>query len=101
MPNGQYSPRCAATCTASWEYRQAQITFNMPLLAAKKEEEIEEIIVHEMVHVLVNEMREKGIKHEERVVTELTWAFRDLTKQYENLQRKRAAGTGRTNRVRA
>jgi predicted SprT family Zn-dependent metalloprotease len=36
---------------------------------------IEKIVVHELMHVFLNEMREKGIDHEERVATMLSQAF--------------------------
>jgi hypothetical protein len=35
------------------------------------EYELEKAIVHEFMHILVNEMRAGGIDHEERVVTGL------------------------------
>jgi predicted SprT family Zn-dependent metalloprotease len=57
---------------ADWKYRTAHIYINLPALKRKTSYQIEEIIVHELMHVLVNEMREGNIKHEERVVTSLT-----------------------------
>ena len=36
--------------------------------------DINYMVVHELLHVLVNEMREEGIDHEERVVTHLAKA---------------------------
>jgi len=38
-------------------------------------DEIERAVVHELCHILVNEMREDEIHHEERVVTGLQKAF--------------------------
>lgn len=65
----------AATCDADWSYRSADVTFYIGSLHGKDDEEIESIVVHEMMHIFVNEMREEGIKHEERVCESLTWAF--------------------------
>ena len=51
--------------------------------AGMSNEELERTVVHELVHALVNELREGGIDHEERVVTTLTKAVlwvRDLTR---------------------
>lgn len=63
-----------ATCRAKWQYLDATITFGLPSIAHLSDEALEDVIVHELMHVFVNEMREKGINHEERVVTQLTKA---------------------------
>ncbi len=60
---------------ADWEYMQATIHINVPVLDRLSKYEIERAVVHELVHILVNEMREPGILHEERVVTQLQKAF--------------------------
>lgn len=65
----------ACFCTALWEYGEARIEVNVSAFDGKTREEVDRIVVHELMHILVNEMREKGIKHEERVVTNLTKAF--------------------------
>ncbi len=65
----------SAMVNADWKYRSANIHFNMLNVNELPPAEIEETVVHELVHVLVNEMREDGIHHEERVVTDLTAAF--------------------------
>jgi predicted metal-dependent peptidase len=64
-----------ATVTSDWRYGTATVSINVPAFRGKKKKEIEFILVHEFVHILVNEMRERGMKHEERVVTNLTTAF--------------------------
>jgi len=69
-----------ATCSARWMYLEADITFDMPLISCVSDQKLEEIVVHEMIHILVNEMRERGIDHEERVVTLLTNAFLTVKK---------------------
>ena len=63
------------TCNADWRYGTATVRLNLPALAEHSDNDIEMIVVHELVHILVNEMREEGIDHEERVVTGLTKAF--------------------------
>jgi hypothetical protein len=66
-----------------WRYMTATIAVNVPAVARLSDDELERTVVHELCHALVNEMRETGIDHEERVVTMLTKAFlwtRDLTK---------------------
>lgn len=72
-----------------WQYLKARVVFNMPEIAADDmtDREIERLVVHELCHVLVREMREWapeevtvdrndiGMKAEERVVTTLASAF--------------------------
>ena len=65
----------AARTYADWRYSTASIYFNIPFLKTLNPETIEAIVVHELCHVLVNEMQKKGKHHEERVVTGLTKAF--------------------------
>lgn len=45
-----------ADTNAQWQYRQAQIRVFLPMLVALTDGQIEAIIVHELVHVLVNPM---------------------------------------------
>ena len=66
----------AGTAAVDWRYKYATITFNIPILFEMNDEDLERVIMHEQVHVLVNELREEGIDHEERVVSELTSAFK-------------------------
>ena len=65
----------AAKCYADWRYGTATIEVNVPAFYGMSAEEVETIILHELCHVLVNEMREGADHHEERVVTGLTKAF--------------------------
>lgn len=71
---------------ADWRYMQAAITVNLDALDGRDEREIERIAVHELCHVLINEMRAGGIDHEERVATILTkafmWTYEDREKLY-------------------
>jgi hypothetical protein len=74
-----------AVAYADWRYGTAKIDINLPAFVGMAEDEMERAIVHELMHVLVNEMREGEIHHEERVVTGLTkaifWTLADLDKQ--------------------
>ncbi len=68
----------AVGCTFSrWEYLSATVKCNMSELEKCSQKEIEEHIVHELCHILTNEMMEEEdkMKHAERVVTTLTRAF--------------------------
>lgn len=73
----------AAITHVNWQYGEASISFNMPLCLEVDDDELERYVVHEMMHVLVNEMREwqtddptHAILHEERVVSNLASAVR-------------------------
>lgn len=73
---------CVAFTDVDWIYSRAYIHVNLPRLMDQDEGEIERIVVHELMHVLVNEMREDEMHHEERVVTQLTkaifWTIADM-----------------------
>jgi hypothetical protein len=58
-----------------WNYLKADIYINLPEFVGMEEEHIEEIVAHELCHVLVSEMHEEGMRHEERVATILQKAF--------------------------
>lgn len=63
-----------------WEYLRAYVRVDCPLIVDKTVPEIEEIVVHEFCHILVNEMSsqkrsQNKYDHEERVVTTLTRLF--------------------------
>jgi hypothetical protein len=66
---------CLARTGAMWQYLDAHIEFNMPVLLNCSDWEIEVTYVHELMHLLLNEMREEGINHEERTATTLARAF--------------------------
>lgn len=68
----------AANCDARWQYLDATIRFNVPILADMSDAKLERIVVHECMHALVNETRETGdgwLAHEERVCSMLTDAI--------------------------
>ena len=60
---------------SEWEYRTAAVHFNTHALSSCSATEIEKTVVHELVHILVCEMREVTRKHEEAVVVGLERAF--------------------------
>ena len=60
---------------ADWRYCDAFVHFNLPAYDGMSADDIERVVVHELCHILVNEMNATGIDHEERVVTGLTKAF--------------------------
>lgn len=72
---------CLAYTKVSWEYLEATITFNMPLVLNQTDDDLEYCFVHECCHILINEMRDAldgdnlFLKHEERVCTTLARAF--------------------------
>jgi hypothetical protein len=61
----------AARCDTSWKYFTADIDFSYVQLKDMEEKEIEKIIIHELLHIVLNEMREDGLEHEERVTSHL------------------------------
>jgi hypothetical protein len=60
----------------SWEYLKATMRVNIEAVSKLSDEQLEEVIIHELLHAVVNEMRnfsaDDGIYHEERVVSTLT-----------------------------
>lgn len=75
-PGGDF-PR-ARCLERPWEYRQAAIEFYPINMRNDSKEEIHEHVLHELLHVVVGEMKEKDAKHEERVVCSLVDIIRDL-----------------------
>lgn len=70
------------TCSVNWEYHQAWVDFSCEKSSRLDDRDAELVVVHELCHILVNQMRdytdEHGnthIKHEESVVTQLSKAF--------------------------
>lgn len=73
--SGATGHNVAMRIEADWRYMRATVYVNVPALARMSDDELERSVVHELCHALVNEMREQGIDHEERVVTMLSKAF--------------------------
>jgi len=76
---GDASLETVMSTYASWQYLEATIDVNLQRVAKMGNDELEMTVVHELAHVLINEMREvqgeEGIEHEERVATTLARAF--------------------------
>lgn len=70
-----YSTHVAMRCYADWRYMEATIIVFLPSVAERRDDELEPLFVHELMHVFLREMREKGLDHEERVATTLAKAF--------------------------
>lgn len=68
-------PDVAAVCHTDWRYQKTTIEFALHILREMNKKKIEEVVVHELMHIFLNEMREKGTHHEEHVATCLTNAF--------------------------
>lgn len=66
---------CAGRCHTDWRYQKTTIEISIKRISSMSEREIEECVVHELMHVFLNEMREEEIDHEERVATNLQKAF--------------------------
>jgi len=61
-----------AVTNVHWQYMDACIQINLAVSQDQTEKDIEKVVIHELMHVVVNEMREDDIKHEEKVVTMLS-----------------------------
>lgn len=79
-----------ALCESDWRYMTAVIKVNLDLLASVNEEDLEEIVVHELMHVILGEMHESGMAHEERVATFLARSFLSCERGNEKVE----SGTG-------
>ena len=82
--NSKTEPNCdeghsklGGSTFTQYPYKTAQVYFYLPALEGLDAKELENLVVHELVHILVNEMRyfDKDQAHEERVVSDLTSAF--------------------------
>ena len=74
VPNGR-GDEPAADCKVRWQYGKAWIRFDVDALGPYTDKELEWVVVHEHMHVFLNEMREEGVDHEERVASNLADAF--------------------------
>ncbi len=63
-----------AMCTPYWKYLTATLRFSTEKMAEFDDEEFEETVVHEMVHIVLSEL-DKRDEHEERVATLLSRAL--------------------------
>lgn len=65
----------AGSCDCDWRYQTATVTIHPKAIKHLDKAEIEKTVIHELIHVFLNEMREEGIDHEERTATQLQKAF--------------------------
>ena len=74
-PNGN---QVAMRTYVMWQYLDIRIDVCLPHIKHMDDDQLEYVIVHELCHALVNELRENDAdgKHEERVVTHLAKALR-------------------------
>ena len=86
-------------CSTDWTRINSVIDVCVPALSGKTDKQIERTVVHELVHILVNEMAElddPDSKHQERVVSLLTKAFmwtRELTQdEFKEKENARKSG---------
>lgn len=71
----QSSGRVAARTVCDWRYQEAEITFSLSEIKDLDKESIDRVIVHELMHIFLDEMSSDSIDHEERVATQLQKAF--------------------------
>ena len=84
-------PDSCASTDVQWEYMTARINVWLPNAADLPKEQLQYVVVHELCHLLVNEMRGDparqytlaDLEHEERVVTTLAMAFLRTACAYE------------------
>ena len=70
--DGEVSSDAVASARVRWEYRRATLSWNTQEVAKLNDADLEEVFLHESMHVLLNEMREVvagNIKAEERSAT--------------------------------
>ncbi len=77
MESDKHNITVRAVAVTQWEYAKASIALALPVLMELSDRDIERVVVHEFMHILVNEMGEPDAdgKHQERVVTGLTKAI--------------------------
>ena len=83
LVDNEADPDVVMCCNSRWSYMHAGIGFNMPLCAESDDEALELQFVHELSHVLVNELRWREgedkdgyrMEHEEHVCSVLARAF--------------------------
>jgi len=71
----KHAKNSVATCHTHWNYLEANIIVNDDAIKRLTNDELEYTVVHELMHIFLNEMRETGIEHEERVATILARSF--------------------------
>ena len=75
MGNGDASGEAIASAGGTWEYIRGNVDWNLEEVAKLDDKRLAGVVIHESMHILLAEIQEDGIKHEERVATMLEWAF--------------------------
>ena len=86
-----------------WEYLSATVSFDVSRIVEQSDEDLEYIVLHELSHILVAEMRDCmrcdcgvdkfDVKHEERVVTMIGKAFQWTRMDMEKKLKRRSLKT--------
>ena len=66
-------------CHSLWEYMDATLQFNLAELAENGDEQLEGVVIHEMLHIIVDELKTKK-GSPERVVTHLSRILQRVSK---------------------
>ena len=72
--------RAVMVVHASWKYLDAHVEINCERAEFLDDARLERVVVHECMHILLNEMREDDIDHEERVCSEMADIIMGLVK---------------------
>jgi len=73
--------KALARCTAAWEYMDALIVWNLTLVKTTPDDQLEMIVCHEFMHIMLSEMSRRRKRteaerlHEEHTATLLAKAF--------------------------
>lgn len=74
---GDRGSEVGARTYVDWRYAMAHIEFSLSTCRSVSDSDLDTMVLHELVHILVNEMQgdDSDHDHEERVVTTLAKAF--------------------------
>ena len=76
FPNdGRVDPHVEACVNVNWDYLSARIQFDLSLCSTFDKAELEDVVLHELMHIIVAELRPGDQTGEERTVTRLTRAL--------------------------
>lgn len=78
--DGTPSGNAYATAAPHWDYQSASLSFNLQKTRTEDDDDLEDIVVHECVHVLLHELRGTAAmddhqEHEEHAATMITRAL--------------------------
>lgn len=85
----------AADCQTDSNYMTATVTFYLPNIVSIRDEELEEIYLHELMHILINPMQTKQkAAEEERVATTLARAMVWASEIHKKPEKKKKPTSG-------